>query len=63
MRCADCGEEVESRRDGWWSTTPNGGHSAVCRIIWGGSVAISTIDYHYVEGETQRHFQASSSQA
>lgn len=66
-RCADCGAKVEGghRRNGWWTTVSRIGEplaqSAVCRVVMDGNRMLSA-DYHYVEGEEQRHFTALDSE-
>lgn len=58
-RCADCGSKVEGghRRNGWWTTVGDGtaARLATCRVVLDGNRLVSA-DYHYVSGETQRHF-------
>lgn len=57
--CADCGAEIEPRRDhaeGWVDC--NG--LTVCRSViidFNGTPRLQSADYHYVEGETQRHWK------
>ena len=63
--CADCGVEVEQRRDGKWAqriTEGWKGWSYTCRAVtdWDGildAAVLISADYHYVEGEEQRHFR------
>jgi hypothetical protein len=58
MRCADCGVEVEARIGGW-ATAGTVGSTRVwgmtCRDVIEGDRLVSA-DYHYVQGETQRHW-------
>ena len=43
------------RTNGWWASRRGTGWSYTCReVIEGGHLTMA--DYHYVEGETQRHF-------
>jgi hypothetical protein len=56
VNCADCGKPVELRRGGRWGVEvgPNS-YSFTCRTIIEGDRLIRA-DYHYVEGEEQRHY-------
>lgn len=49
-------------RDGatvWAARRPEGGWSMVCRTVAGDQPGvIASADYHYIEGEEQRHFTA-----
>jgi hypothetical protein len=54
--CADCGRRVERRRNGHWAERiTSTSWSFTCRAVVEGDVLVSA-DYHYVEGEQQRHF-------
>ena len=57
--CADCGVKVELKRGRWGALVPGiGGRKAwsfVCRMKVEDDRCIAA-DYHYVEGEEQRHF-------
>lgn len=58
MRCADCGVEVELRLGGWATAGADGPlrvWGMTCRDVIEGNRLVSA-DYHYVEGETQRHW-------
>ena len=57
-RCADCHAEVWQLRNGHWATrnADNTG-SFTCRMTIEGDRLVAA-DYHYVAGETQRHFRA-----
>jgi hypothetical protein len=60
VRCADCGVEVERVVNGRWGhpegANPAGGRwSMCCRVVAEGHRLVSA-DYHYVQGETQRHW-------
>jgi hypothetical protein len=58
--CADCGRPVTwlTRYNAWAEPTEYGvGWSTTCRRVIEGRRALSA-DYHYVDGETQRHFRA-----
>jgi len=62
--CADCGADVRrgpmTVADGkpmWGEQLDGGGWSYACRWTPGKAVGTAvSIDYHYVEGEEQRHF-------
>ena len=73
MRCADCGAEVEQvprtvgteeprwgrRTDPRPGLTKGKGWDMCCRWEPGDKPhTVKSADYHYVEGETQRHFVA-----
>lgn len=61
--CADCGLPVEwyPPRDRWASKIADNGTidawSFTCRITRLDGILVAA-DYHYVDGETQRHFRA-----
>jgi hypothetical protein len=63
--CADCGVEVQQRRDGKWAeriTDGWRGWSYCCRTVseWDAildAAVLISADYHYVEGEEQRRFR------
>ena len=61
VRCADCGVEVERSPQGRWAELREGFGLRVwrvtCRKVMDDDRLVSA-DYHYVEGETQRHFEA-----
>lgn len=63
--CADCGREIErDPLDGRWFNWTDfvrnvgRGRSYVCRMKYmdGTNNIVRSCDYHYVEGETQRHY-------
>lgn len=56
-RCADCGRKVERGRNGHWGARRTEPPSLVfvCRSTIEGGVLVAA-DYHYIEGEEQRHF-------
>jgi hypothetical protein len=59
--CADCGKTVEKVRNiPGWGHRVGQGHDFCCRVVDHPTKAgkIVSADYHYVEGETQRHFRA-----
>jgi hypothetical protein len=63
MKCADCGAEVEQKRGKWANRITEGwtGWSFCCRTAtrWDDdkdAAVLESADYHYVEGEVQRHF-------
>lgn len=62
-RCADCGRWVERRKRNGCAPGPwgvpligSGGLSYACRTVIGEDGRVVSADYHYVKGETQRHF-------
>lgn len=66
MKCAGCGRDVERGLNGHWAERlPNNtgtgtSHSYVCDWMPGPEPGtLAWADYHYVAGETQRHFRAS----
>jgi len=63
--CAGCGAEVEHTRHGWGRKRDLGEEGTAwdycCRVLYdtsGDEYRVLNADYHYVDGETQRHFQA-----
>jgi hypothetical protein len=61
MKCADCGVTIEKVRNiPGWGHPVGKGHDFVCRVVDHPTkpAKIISADYHYVEGEEQRHFTA-----
>jgi hypothetical protein len=68
--CADCERPVTRTRRGWADSESRppwggGGVHYTCRehivTMPDGGLVLEAADYHYVAGETQRHFDRSSS--
>jgi hypothetical protein len=63
--CADCGAPIEKVRLGWGKRLVNDDHERsgfnfCCRVQYelsGERPRLISADYHYVDGETQRHFE------
>jgi hypothetical protein len=58
--CADCGRTLTLLRGRWAHEVGPGAHRMTCREHIStkpdGTLVLEAADYHYVEGETQRHW-------
>lgn len=55
MICADCGARVEPRY-GKWAARVEPGFRYCCRYVLNDEHRLVSADYHYIDGERQRHF-------